>query len=162
MAGRIFSYAMPTLSCSKWDLAPFLAIESSSPALGAQSLSHQGSPRTTIFNMKYPYRVHTDGWEKYKNPKWGESLLFAYITLFSYYLSCLLSRCYVFSTWGMWQTGEDGHHPVVGLGFKPGAWLCRHGLDEYVVYINMCIYIHIYLQLKYLWRQLQTLKMLMR
>ena len=69
MAGGIFSYGLPTLSCSKWDLDPFLAIESSSPALGAQSLSHQGSPRTTILNMKYPYRVHTDGQEEYKDPK---------------------------------------------------------------------------------------------
>ena len=41
MAGGIFSYGMPTLSCSKWDLAPFLAIESSSSALGTQGLSHQ-------------------------------------------------------------------------------------------------------------------------
>ena len=31
-------------SCDVWDLAPWPGIEPGSPALGAQSLSHQGSP----------------------------------------------------------------------------------------------------------------------
>lgn len=56
-ARRIFDFlcSRRILGCGMWDLALRLGIEPGPPALGVgrQSLDHQGSPNTVIFNEKF-------------------------------------------------------------------------------------------------------------
>lgn len=72
---RIFSCGVWSLSCSMWDLLPWLGIESRSPAFGAQSLSHcsnregpWGKHLTCIISFNSPsgrgYYYYSFCWKK--------------------------------------------------------------------------------------------------